>query len=324
MAGPLLEVNDLTVRLRTDEGEFDAVHGLSFSLHKGETLCLVGESGCGKSLTALALLGLLPDVGRIACGSILFEGQELANVAERDWRNVRGPGMGMIFQEPMTSLNPVLRVGDQVAEMLRYHLGMSQKDALQRTVELFGLVGMAAAESRVNDYPHQLSGGLRQRVMIAMALSCNPKLLLADEPTTALDVTIQGQILSLLADLSRERGMGLLLITHDLGVVAEAADQVGVMYAGQLVELAAVEHLFAAPKHPYTQGLMRAAPSLETMGQDRLYAIPGTVPPLVNLPAGCPFAPRCEKIHDRCTREPAPPAFQVGGQGVRCWLYAEK
>lgn len=319
---PLLDVRGLTVRLSDDDGEFDAVRDLSFTLHAGETLCIVGESGCGKSLTALALLGLLPDAGRLAAGSILFEGRDLALCSDKELQSVRGPGMGMIFQEPMTSLNPVLRVGDQVAEALQHHLGLSYRDALARTTDLFRQVGMAAPESRLRDYPHQLSGGLRQRVMIAMALSCNPRLLLADEPTTALDVTIQGQILVLLRHLAQSRGMGLLLITHDLGVVGETADMVGVMYAGRIVELAPVRDLFENPMHPYTQGLMRAAPRLENLGQDRLLAIPGTVPPLKSLPPGCAFAPRCPLAHHRCTQTPPPVTIQRtilscwAGQGV--------
>lgn len=317
---PLLDVRALSIRLRTDAGEFSAVENVSFDLAAGETLCIVGESGCGKSLTALALPGLLPDAGRLASGSILFDGRDLTHCSESELRSVRGMGIGMIFQEPMTSLNPVLRVGDQVAEVMEHHLRLSHRDALNRTVELFQQVGMAAPESRLGDYPHQLSGGLRQRVMIAMALSCNPRLLLADEPTTALDVTIQGQILALLRDISEQRGMGLLLITHDLGVVAETADRVGVMYSGRLVELAPVRDLFATPRHPYTQGLMRAAPNLDTLGQDRLFAIPGTVPPLHAQPPGCPFAPRCLQAEPRCTRE-FPPQVLLGEQKVCCWLY---
>lgn len=324
--GPLLQVQDLTVRLSLGESrtplECDAVRGISFSLRAGETLCLVGESGCGKSLTALALLGLLPDVGRVVQGSIRFEGRELVGLCEEDWMRVRGRRVGMIFQEPMTSLNPVLRVGDQVTEVLRHHLGLSAKQATDRTVELFRLVGIPASESRIGDYPHQLSGGLRQRVMIAMALACDPSLLLADEPTTALDVSIQGQILSLIGGLAKDRGMGVVLITHDLGVVAETADRVGVMYAGELVELAPVAALFDNPRHPYTRGLMRAAPTLDNLNQPRLHAIPGTVPPITQRPSGCPFAPRCGHADERCATPP--PDFQITeGHNVRCWLFMD-
>ena len=285
-------------------------------------LGILGPSGCGKSMTALSLLRLIPEPGRLAAGRILFEGRDLAELSESAMERVRGRDIGMIFQEPMTSLNPVIRVGEQVAEPLMRHLRLSKKAALAEVVELFRLVGIPAPDMRVRDYPHQLSGGMRQRVMIAMALACKPRLLLADEPTTALDVTIQGQILALLGDLSRERGMGLLLITHDLGVVAEMADEVGVMYAGRIVERAPVRALFAEPRHPYTWGLIRSAPTLDTPPSAKLDAIPGTVPSPGDLPQGCPFRPRCPEAHERCFKTP-PVIESAGDDGARevcCWL----
>lgn len=319
---PLLQAESLTVRFEAPDGPFDVVRDVSFAVRPGRTFCLVGESGCGKSMTARALLGLVPEPGRLAGGRILFQGNDLATLPEKSMERVRGRDIGMIFQEPMTSLNPVIRVGDQVAEPLIRHLRLSRKAALAEAAELFRQVGIPAPDMRLRDYPHQLSGGMRQRVMIAMALACKPRLLLADEPTTALDVTIQGQILALLGDLARERGMGLLLITHDLGVVAEMADEVGVMYAGRIVERAPVRELFGEPLHPYTRGLIRSAPTLDTPLSARLDAIPGTVPPPDKLPQGCPFRPRCPDAHARCAEEP--PAFILespgGARESRCWL----
>ncbi|WP_294514380.1 ABC transporter ATP-binding protein [uncultured Bilophila sp.] len=319
---PLLRAEGVTVRFETCERTFDVVRDVSFTLRAGATLCLVGESGCGKSMTALSLLRLIPEPGRLAAGRILLEGRDLAELSEHAMERVRGRDIGMIFQEPMTSLNPVIRVGEQVAEPLIRHNRLSKKAALAEAVELFRQVGIPAPEMRVRDYPHQLSGGMRQRVMIAMALACKPRLLLADEPTTALDVTIQGQILALLGGLARQRGMGLLLITHDLGVVAEMADEVGVMYAGRIVERAPVRDLFAEPLHPYTRGLIRSAPTPDTPPSAPLDAIPGTVPSPGNLPQGCPFRPRCPEAYDRCLDDP--PATAVAGRDgareVRCWL----
>lgn len=313
----LLEVANLGVRFSTDALTFDAVADVSFSIAPGQIFCLVGESGCGKSLTAKALLRLVPDTARIT-GSLRLNGVDLQSLSESDMRRLRGRGMGMIFQEPMTALNPVLRVGEQVMEPLRLHLGLSTADARERCVELFRLVGIPAPESRLDDYPHQLSGGMRQRVMIAMALACRPGLLLADEPTTALDVTIQGQILQLIQHISRQEGMGVLLITHDLGVVAQVADAVGVMYAGQIVESASAAALFAQPLHPYTQGLMAAAPTRESRHVRRLSVIGGSVPPPDAMPQGCRFHPRCTQALPRCAHE-APPL--VGTEHtVRCWL----
>ncbi len=345
---PLLEVRDLTVRFAATTGFFDVVRQVSFTLWAGQTLCLVGESGSGKTMTALALLGLVPEPGRVVEGSIHFSGRELTALSEAKMRQIRGVEMGMIFQEPMTALNPVLRVGEQVAEPLVHHWNISRREALTRAEELFRQVGIPAPASRLREYPHQLSGGMRQRVMIAMALACNPIVLLADEPTTALDVTIQGQILALLGRLTSERGMGLVLITHDLGVVAQTADMVGVMYAGEIVEFAPVRELFALPLHPYTRGLMRSAPALEGLHSStnvaarrrcrRLETIPGTVAQPWALPEGCPFRPRCADAHERCLIPPPDIVIKtdatesgnvvstlIGSPGisrhVRCWLH---
>jgi len=316
----LLEVEGLRVRFEGLEHSFEALRGLSFRIEAGSVFCLVGESGCGKSLCAKAVLGLLPAPGRITEGSIRFSGRELRGLSEAELRRIRGAGISMIFQEPMTSLNPVLTTGLQVAEPLMLHRGLSRREALDRAVELFRQVGIAAPETRAREYPHQLSGGMRQRVMIAMALACSPALLLADEPTTALDVTIQGQILRLMRDLAWEKGMGILLITHDLGVVAQVADHVGVMYAGSLVECAPAATLPDGMLHPYAAGLVRSAPDMDSMKLDRLPVIPGTVPPLHLLPEGCAFAPRCSKVMEHCTQ--APPLKEVQpGHTVSCWLY---
>ncbi len=321
---PLLRTENLTVRLKTGRTTFDAVSGVTFDVHSGETLCLVGESGCGKSLTALAVLRLLPDAGSITSGQVLFEGENLTALPESRLREIRGRHIGMIFQEPMTSLNPVLRVGDQTAEPLRRHLGMGKREALAHVESLFRQVGIPSPESRLRDYPHRLSGGMRQRVMIATALACSPRLLLADEPTTALDVTIQGQILTLLKTLIRERGMGLVLITHDLGVVAETADQVAVMYAGRIVEQTSTHRLFATPLHPYTIGLMASAPTPQTEFGARLAAVPGSVPAPGAVPSGCVFRPRCSRAFSACLEEPPLFAQPAGGHEahrVRCWLH---
>ena len=321
-AAPLLRVENLSVRFETETGPMDVVRSVSFQMKGGETFCLVGESGCGKSMTAFSLLGLVPEPGRIVAGSVTLDGKELSGLPESALNAVRGKQIGMIFQEPMTALNPVLRVGEQVAEPLMHHLRLSRKDALAEAENLFRQVGIPAAERRLRDFPHQMSGGMRQRVMIAMALACRPRLLLADEPTTALDVTIQGQILALLRELSASRGMGLLLITHDLGVVAEMADTVGVMYAGSIVEKASVNSIFAAPLHPYTRGLMRSVPLPGTPPSQRLDAIPGSVPSPGALPEGCPFRPRCDMAHERCLT--APPLVRLGegtaAREVCCWL----
>ncbi len=330
----LLQVEKLSVAFDAEAGPALAVDGVSFFLETGQTLCLVGESGCGKSVTALALLRLLPEPpARIAGGRVLFDGRDLASLSEDEMRAVRGRQIGMVFQEPMTSLNPVFKVGEQIAESLRLHLKLSRADAAEKAVDLLREVGIADPRARAGDFPHQLSGGMRQRVMIAMALACQPKLLIADEPTTALDVSVQGQILRLMRDLTKSRGSALLLITHDLGVVAQAADQVAVMYSGKIVENAPVRELFNNPAHPYTQGLMRARPRLgparcADSGQEtcapareaRLYAIPGTVPGPLERPLGCAFQARCPKVFDLCRRE-MPPLIPVGADHAsRCWL----
>lgn len=315
----LLNVQDLTVRFTMDLYAFDAVSKVNFSLARGQTTCLVGESGCGKSLSAKALLRLIPPTGSVS-GRIFFEGQDIMTFSEEQMRRLRGNRVSMIFQEPMTALNPVLQVGEQVAEPLRLHRQLSRSEALERAEELFHLVGIASAGSRLKDYPHRMSGGMRQRVMIAMALSCEPQLLLADEPTTALDVTIQGQILQLLKTLTRERGMAMLLITHDLGVVAQMADTVVVMYAGRMVEEAPVQELFIRPLHPYTRGLMHAAPTRESMLTRRLPTIQGTVPSPSEMPVGCSFAPRCPDAQSRCAAQ-IPPLTNEGGHKVYCWLH---
>ena len=320
---PLLDVHALQIAFPAGQGVARAVDSVSFTVGRGESVCLVGESGCGKSLTALSLLRLVPAPGRIASGSrILFDGADILTLDDERLRDIRGQHMAMIFQEPMTALNPVLTVGDQIAEVLRVHTTLSRQETWTRTVDMLAQVGIADAGARATQYPHELSGGMRQRVMIAMALIMSPKLVIADEPTTALDVTIQAQILELLRDLRARTGMALLLITHDLGVVAEMASRVIVMYAGRVVEEANVEDLFAAPSHPYTEGLLAAIPKL---GQetDRLQTIAGSVPPPTALPSGCTFRDRCPYAFERCaTDEPA--LLQVGSaHRARCHLIEE-
>ncbi len=298
-ASPILEVRDLRTSFHTREGEGRAVDGVSFHLDRGETLGLVGESGCGKSVTALSILGLVAPPGRIGGGQILLSGRDLLTLPEKDMRQVRGDEVAMVFQEPMSSLNPVLTCGRQIEEAVRLHQGGSRQEAKARAIEMMHLVGIPAPEQRVDDYPHQLSGGMRQRVMIAIALSCSPDVLIADEPTTALDVTIQAQILKLLEKLQAEFHMAILLITHDLGVVAEVADRVAVMYSGQIVETATTKDLFASPRHPYTRGLLRSIPHLDGR-QERLEVIPGRVPEATSLPFGCRFHPRCSLAESAC------------------------
>jgi oligopeptide/dipeptide ABC transporter ATP-binding protein len=303
MSDPLLQVRDLKVQFFTDDGAVRAVDGISFDIRSGEILGMVGESGCGKSVTALSILRLLSPTGKIVSGEINFRGKDLLHSSEREMQQVRGNQISMIFQEPMTSLNPVITVGDQVAESLILHKRMGRKEALAETIRLFESVRISDAATRVKDYPHQMSGGMRQRVMIAMAIACHPALLIADEPTTALDVTIQAQILELLNQLRNEYGLSILLITHALGVVAETADRVIVMYAGRVVEEAPVQELFEHPCHPYTVGLLDSIPKIEIDGQkrDRLKAIEGSVPDLLKLPPGCSFYDRCSDRMDRCT-----------------------
>ncbi len=314
----LLSVRNLRITFATDRGEAAAVDGISFSVEAGQTLGLVGESGCGKTVTALSILRLLPPAGRIAGGEIEFQGMNLLALAERDMRRVRGKEIAMIFQEPMSSLNPVFTVGNQIAEAIRVHEGASRQEARRKTIELLDLVEIPDATRRVDEYPHQLSGGMRQRVMIAMALSCRPRLLIADEPTTALDVTIQAQILDLLSELQSRLGMALLLVTHDLGVIAQRASQAAVMYAGRIVETAAVDTIFARPLHPYTRGLLRSIPGTGQTRTRRLETIPGVVPGPFDLPSGCRFRDRCPSSIDRCA-EVDPPVDEItSDHGAAC------
>jgi oligopeptide/dipeptide ABC transporter ATP-binding protein len=304
----LLEVEDLRTYFKTRAGEVHAVDGVSFAVERGKTLGIVGESGCGKSVTALSIMGLLPPSGRIVSGSIRFEGRELTTMSERELEDVRGRQIAMIFQDPMTSLNPTLTIGTQIMETMQRHLDLSRDDARKRAIELLEEVHIPNARQRLDDYPHRYSGGMRQRVMIAIALSCNPKLLIADEPTTALDVTVQAGILDLLEELREQYQMSMVIITHDMGVVAEAADDIAVMYAGQIVEQTSAEELFDHPEHPYTEALLGALPQLEGEGvrQGRLTAIPGRPPDLLDPPPACRFAPRCPyaSFDDSCAKEP--------------------
>jgi len=300
---PLLAVDDLRVRFKTQRGLVHAVNGISFDVRPGETLGLVGESGCGKSVTALTTMGILPRAARIASGSIRLDGRELLGLSERQWRRVRGKEIAMIFQDPMTSLNPVLTVGAQLREAIEEHLDLDRKAATRRAVELLEQVGIPSPADRLRNYPHQFSGGMRQRVMIAIALACEPKVLIADEPTTALDVTIQAQILDLLRDLVADRGTSLVLITHDLGVVAGMCERVKVMYAGTLVEEGSASELFAAPRHPYTLGLLQSVPRLDAGRKQPLRPIPGAPRNMLSEPVSCPFAPRCRNRIDRCDAE---------------------
>jgi peptide/nickel transport system ATP-binding protein len=320
----LLEVKNLRTHFPTRAGLVRAVDGVSFHLDEGELLGLVGESGCGKSITALSVMRLVAPPGKIVGGEILFNGEDLLTFSEERMRALRGDDIAMIFQDPMTSLNPVYTVGEQIAEALRLHRGLNRRQAREAAVEAMREVAIPDPARRADDYPHQLSGGMRQRVMIAMALACDPRLLIADEPTTALDVTIQAQILELIDELRRTRNLAVLLITHDLGVVAEVADRVAVMYTGRIVEESPVAELFARPKHPYTEGLLRSVPKLTTaeVGKaERLSTIEGTVPKPTDLPPGCHFAPRCPHRMPRCTEGDIPLYPLEGGVEVRCVLY---
>ncbi len=318
---PLLEIKDLKVHFKTDDGWLHAVDGVDIAIERGQTVSVVGESGCGKTVTAMTVLKLVPmPPGRIAGGQVLWQGRDLVTASNAEMRRVRAKEIAIVFQEPMTSLNPVYSVGEQIAESLRLHEGLGRKAALDRAVEMLALVRIPTPERRVNDYPHQFSGGMRQRVMIAIALACNPKLLIADEPTTALDVTIQAQILDLLAELKDRLGMAIMLITHAMGVVAEVAQRVVVMYAGMVVEEATVEELFAQPRHPYTQGLIRSIPRIDTaaLHKVRLEQIPGTVPKLVEPAPGCRFAPRCRHAVPECVVDTPALREPVPGHKVRC------
>jgi oligopeptide/dipeptide ABC transporter ATP-binding protein len=319
----LLTIRNLHTHFFTDAGVGKAVDGIDLEVEHGDTLGVVGESGCGKSVTALSILRLIPDPpGRVVKGEILFDQTDLLQISEAEMRRIRGRSISMIFQEPMTSLNPVYPIGDQISEVLQLHEGKSRRDAWNQSIEMLMRVGIPGPEQKVREYPHQLSGGMRQRVMIAMALACGPRLMIADEPTTALDVTIQAQILELMRDLQKERGMSIILITHNLGVIAETVRKVAVMYAGRIVEYAEVRPIFAGPKHPYTQGLLKSVPRLdeERSKRRRLEAISGLVPSLLDLPRGCKFSNRCPHTFGKCAEEPAlieaePSHF------VRCWLH---
>jgi len=318
----LLEVKDLRVTFPTDEGDIPAVRGVDFAIEKGESVALVGESGSGKSVTALAILRLLGDRAVLEAERMHFAGRDLLELPHKELRKIRGGEIGMIFQEPMSSLNPVFRVGDQIAEVLELHRGHDRGTALKEAAKLLDRVGIPSPESRVRQYPHELSGGMKQRVMIAMALACDPELLIADEPTTALDVTIQAQILELLEQLRRELGMAILLITHDLGVVAQFSERVMVMYAGQVVEHAEVGKLFRQPAHPYTKALLGALPRPDATREDgRLEAIEGSVPSPLHYPPGCAFSDRCAEVLEYCERRPPEEVDLGAGRQARCWLY---
>jgi len=323
-SGPLLEVRDLQVEFRTREGVARAVNGVSYAVDAGETLAVLGESGSGKSVTAQAVMGILDSPpGHVTGGQVLFQGRDLLTLGAEERRRVRGARMAMIFQDALSALNPVLSVGDQLAEMFTVHRGMSRKDARARAVELMERVRIPAARERVRQYPHQFSGGMRQRVMIAMALALEPELIIADEPTTALDVTVQAQVMDLLAELQREYAMGLILITHDLGVVADVADRIAVMYAGRIVETSPVRDIYRAPAHPYTRGLLDSIPRLDRKGRE-LYAIKGLPPSLLRIPDGCAFHPRCPRARAVCRGGAAPPLYEVGpGRASACHFWKE-
>lgn len=317
----LLEVRNLRTEFHTNEGIVHAVNGISYQVDEGETVAIVGESGCGKTVSVLSLMRLLPEPpGRIVEGEALFEGRDLLQLPARDLRDVRGSRVAMIFQDPMTSFNPTLTIGRQVGEAMEVHQDLSASEARSRAVDLLRMVGIPEAERRLGSYPHQFSGGMRQRAMIAMALSCNPRLLIADEPTTALDVTIQAQIIDLVKRLRDELGMAIVWITHDMGIVAGLADRVLVMYAGFMVEAAPVDEMYANPRHPYTQGLLRSLPRLDEDDPQRLLPIDGQPPDLIKLPAGCPFAPRCPYRIGRCLGQNPPLDAGYPGHEVACWV----
>ncbi len=316
----LLDVRNLTVRFYTQDGVVHAVNGISYQVNEGETVAIVGESGCGKSVGVMSLIRLIPQPpGKITDGEVWFEGENLLEISEDELRHVRGNRIAMIFQDPMTSLNPVLTIGYQISEALQLHLGLSRSEARARSIELLKMVGIPDAEKRLDDYPHQFSGGMRQRVMIAMGLSCNPKLLIADEPTTALDVTIQAQIIDLVKRLRDELGMAVIWITHDLAVVAGLAQRVLVMYAGKIIESGNVRDIYHDPRHPYTLGLLNSIPRLDKVGR-RLEPIEGLPPDLLSPPKGCPFAPRCRFRIDRCLEEAPPMTTVAPGHEVACWI----
>lgn len=319
----LLEVEDLQTHFFLEEGVVKALDGISFTIKQGETLGVVGESGCGKSLTALSIMRQVPNPpGKIVGGSLLFEGEDLLDKSKSDMRRIRGGQIAMIFQEPMTSLNPVMTIGNQIAETLRIHQKMSRKEAKEKAIEMLGLVKIPLPEQRYSEYPHQLSGGMRQRVMIAMALACNPKLLICDEPTTALDVTVQAQILKLIDDLKKSLHMSVMLITHDLGIISQVADRVIIMYAGKIVEYGSGENIFNHPLHPYTKALLASVPKIKEDTKDTLYMIKGMVPNLLEEHKGCLFAPRCEYATEKCFQEEPDYMEQPTGK-VRCFRYTK-
>ena len=322
-ANNLLEVHNLRVRFATQDGEVEAVNGVNFSLAPGETLGIVGESGSGKSQTVLAIMGLLAGNGQ-ASGKVVFSGKDLLTLGKRELNAVRGANIGMIFQDPMTSLNPFLRISTQLTESLVAHRGMSKKEALARAIEVLDAVHIPDAKNRVHYYPHEFSGGMRQRVMIAMALLCKPQLIIADEPTTALDVTVQAQILALLDELKRDFGVAIILITHDLGVVAGLCEKVMVMYGGQVMECAPLDDIFAHPRHPYPRGLLRSVPRLDGAGETRLATIPGNPPDLLHLPVGCPFSPRCPDVRDLCRSDRPLLRYQDADSARACHVPVEE
>ena len=316
----LLEVKDLVVSFFTYAGEVKAVRGISYSVGRGEVMGIVGESGSGKSVSSFGLLGMIPDPGRVLGGQILFDGKEITKLGERDMLKIRGKDISMIFQDPMTSLNPVFTVGDQIDEVLRKHTDLGKEERRKRIIELFDLVGINQPERRISQYPYEFSGGMRQRVMIAMALACNPKLLIADEPTTALDETIQAQILELMKELKDKIEMSIVFITHDLGVVSEICDHICVMYAGVIVEKGTSDQIFYDPKHPYTWGLLASVPKVNANEHERLVPIEGNPVDLINPPAGCPFAPRCKYCMKACLTKMPPESLVEEGHYVSCWL----
>nr|WP_040365320.1 ABC transporter ATP-binding protein [Bacillus coahuilensis] len=321
---PLLRVQSLKTSFFTDRGEIPAVDDITFHIHEGEIVGIVGESGCGKSVTSLSIMGLIPSPpGKITGGEIFYGDEDLTKASEKRMRDLRGNEIAMIFQEPMTSLNPVFTIGNQMLETIRLHKGWNKKDSLEHAITVLKLVGLPRAEELVKEYPHQLSGGMRQRVMIAMAMACEPKLLIADEPTTALDVTIQAQILKLMKDLNERTKTAIMLITHDLGVVAEVCDRVIVMYSGKVVEQGAVEDIFTNPSHPYTKGLLQSVPDIRQQ-QEKLYSIPGNVPKPGSIKEGCRFAPRCYAAFDRCSVEHPNLSEVQGDHRARCFLVEEE
>ncbi|PCJ85117.1 MAG: methionine ABC transporter ATP-binding protein [Hyphomicrobiales bacterium] len=319
MTTPVLSVQNLVVEFPTRHGALTAVNDISFDIAEGEVLGVVGESGAGKSITGSAIIGLIDPPGRIVSGSVYLKGERIDNLEPEALRKVRGGRIGMIFQDPLTSLNPLYRIGDQITETILTHLPVSKKEALERAIALLDDVGIPAARTRIDAYPHEFSGGMRQRVVIALALCAEPELVIADEPTTALDVSVQAQIIALIKDLCAERGTAVMLITHDMGVIAETANRVAVMYAGRLAEIGPVRDVIKHAKHPYTEGLMASIPSIDSTA-DRLVQIPGSMPRLTNIPKGCAFNPRCPKVFEKCKVD-RPNPLDLGGSSVACWLY---